>query len=134
MKSAWFWIFMLVIEMIIPVSMLGFGRLFMKKAPGKINALYGYRTARSMKSKETWEFAHQYFGRLWYRSGLILLPLSVIAMLCLIGKSDDTVGTAGFIISMVQMVPLIGMIFPTERALKKYFDDRGNRRRESCDS
>lgn len=50
MKSNWFWIFMLVMEMIIPASMLGFGRLFMKRTPGKINALYGYRTARSMKN------------------------------------------------------------------------------------
>lgn len=32
-----FWIFMLVMNLLIPATMAGFGRAFLKKAPGKIN-------------------------------------------------------------------------------------------------
>ena len=45
-----FWIFMLVIDLLIPLTMIGFGRLFLKKIPKDINALFGYRTSMSMKN------------------------------------------------------------------------------------
>ena len=45
-----FWIFMLIMNLLIPVTMIGFGRLFMYKAPGAINVVYGYRTSISMKN------------------------------------------------------------------------------------
>lgn len=44
-----FWIFMLVMNLLIPATMAGFGRAFLKKAPGKINYAFGYRTSMSMK-------------------------------------------------------------------------------------
>ena len=52
-----FWIFMLIMNLLIPFTMIGFGRHFMRKAPQKINGIYGYRTTMSMKNRETWEFA-----------------------------------------------------------------------------
>ncbi len=123
-----FWIFMLVMILLIPITMIGFGKLFLKQAPGEINAVFGYRTTMSMKNKDTWEFAHNYCGKLWYRCGLFLLPLSVIPLLFVIGKNEDIVGTIGGIICMVQLVALLAPIFPTEAALKKNFDKDGNRR------
>ena len=44
-----FWIFMLVMILLIPITMIGFGKLFLKQAPGEINAVFGYRTTMSMK-------------------------------------------------------------------------------------
>ncbi len=123
-----FWIFMLVMDLLIPASMIGFGRLFLKWAPKEVNSVFGYRTSMSMKNKDTWEFAHKYFGRLWYVWGWVLLPVSVIPMLFVIGESEEVVGTVGSIIGGIQMVPMIGPIFPTERALKRNFDKNGNRR------
>lgn len=125
-----FWIFMLVTDMIIPLIMIGFGRLFWKAAPKEINILFGYRSNMSMKNRDTWEFAHQYCGRLWYRWGLILLPVTIIAMLVIavMGKGTGFVGTAGGIVCLIQLVPLIGAVFPTERALRRTFDKDGNRR------
>ena len=78
-----FWIFMLICVLLIPFTMIGFGRYFIKKAPKEINYAFGYRTSMSMKNKETWIFAHTYCGRLWLISGLIMLPLSVAPMLFL---------------------------------------------------
>ena len=108
--------------------MLLLGKRFMKSAPGQINMLFGYRTARSMKNQDTWQFAHRYFGMLWYRSGLALLPLTIAAMLLLLGKNESTVGNAGGLICMAQLPVMLYAIVPTERALKKTFDKDGNRK------
>lgn len=123
-----FWIFMLVIDLLIPLTMIGFGRLFLTKIPKDINALFGYRTSMSMKNAETWEFAHKFCGRIWFVGGLVMLPLSIIPLLFFIGGDEDTVSAVGSIVAFVQMIPLIGAIFPTEAALKKNFDKNGKRR------
>ena len=60
-----FWIFMLIMDLLLPFTMIGFGRYFMKKAPKEINSVFGYRTSMSMKNKDTWEFAHKYCGKVW---------------------------------------------------------------------
>ncbi len=123
-----FWVFMLVMDLLIPFTMIGFGKCFLNKVPGEINHIFGYRTSMSMKNKDTWEFAHNYCGKLWYRCGLFLLVITIAAMLCVIGKSEDTVGMAGGLICGAQMIPLIGSIVPTEIALKRTFDKDGNRK------
>ncbi len=123
-----FWFFMLVMALLIPVTMLGVGWLFMKKAPKDIDYVFGYRTRRSMKNEATWAFAHRYIGRLWFICGLILLPIAVIPMLLVIGKDADTVGTTGGILTVIQLLPLAGSIIPTEKALKKHFDESGRPR------
>ena len=123
-----FWSFMLVIDLLIPLTMIGFGRLFLQKTPTDINALFGYRTSMSMKNAETWEFAHKFCGRIWFVGGLIMLPLSVIPLLFVIGGDTTAVSCVGSVVVFVQMIPLIGAIFPTEAALKKNFDENGKRR------
>lgn len=123
-----FWIFMLIINMLIPATMIFFGKQFMKGTPKEINAIFGYRTAMSMKNKDTWEFAHKYCGKIWYLCGLILLPVSILSMLVVIGKNNDIVGSYGGIICMIQLIPLVGSILPTEKALRRSFDKNGRRR------
>lgn len=123
-----YWLFMLAVSLVIPLTMMIFGRHFMHNPPKEINGSYGYRTSMSMKSRETWDFAHRYFGRLWFILGLILLPLSAAAMLFLLGESVKAIGNSSLIIMGVQLLFLIIPIFPTERALKKNFDRFGFRR------
>ncbi|MDD7390635.1 MAG: SdpI family protein [Lachnospiraceae bacterium] len=125
---AGFWFFMLMCNLLIPACMIGFGWYFRKKAPGQINMLFGYRTPRSAKNRDTWKFAHHYFGRLWYRLGMVLLPVTVAAMLPLLGKSIDTIGIYGSILSGIQIVIMLLPIWFTESALKRTFDEDGNRR------
>ena len=123
-----FWIFMFIMVLLIPLTMIFFGGLLFRKTPKEINYVYGYRTKRSMMNEETWRFANQYFGKVWYLCGLILAPLSVIAIAIVFGKGPGIVGTVGGIITMLQMLPLIGAIVPTESELKKNFDENGKRR------
>ena len=123
-----YWLFMLAVILLMPLTMIIFGRHFMHNPPKDINGSYGYRTSMSMKSRETWDFSHRYFGKLWFILGLILLPLSAAAMLFLLGKSVGTIGNAGLVIMGAQLLFLILPIFPTERALKRNFDEFGFRR------
>lgn len=129
-----FWIFMFIMALVIPMTMVGFGNLFLKRTPKDINSVYGYRTRRSMKNQDTWRFAHQYCGKLWYYSGLLFLPISAAALFLVIGKDKDTVGLAGGIVEIVQLFFLVGAIFPTGRALKKEFDQNGRRRQQMHDT
>ena len=123
-----YWLYMLGVCLVIPLTMMIFGRHFMHNPPKDINGSYGYRTSMSMKSRETWDFAHRYFGRLWFILGLMLLPLSAAAMLFLLGESVKAIGNSSLIIMAFQLLFLIIPIFPTERALKKNFDQFGFRR------
>lgn len=125
-----FWIFMLAVGLLFPVVMILFGTMFMKSAPKKINYIFGYRTDMSMKNRDTWEFAHKYMGKLWFRFGLLLIPITVIPMLFVIGNSENVVATVGLIVSFVNTVILIVPLFFTEKALNRTFDKDGKRKAE----
>ena len=122
-----FWCMMLLFTLLIPATMTGFGQSFFKRSPRDINATFGYRTTMSMKNPETWKLAHRVCGRYWFICGLILLPLSVIPMLFVINRGTETIGMTGVIVVFAQLVPMLCVIIPTEHALRKNFDQNGNR-------
>ena len=123
-----FWLFMLLTDLLIPCTMIGFGGRFLYKAPKNINDTFGYRTPLSMKNPDTWQFAHKYCGRLWFWGGLVLLPLSVLPLLCVLKKGMDGVSAVGTAVCFAQILPLAGSVIATEAALKKAFDKNGNRK------
>ncbi|MGY0374597.1 SdpI family protein [Clostridium sp. JNZ J1-5] len=123
-----FKIFIFVINLMIPVTMLFFGIVFRKHGPKNINGIYGYRTSMSMKNKETWEFAHQYCGRLWIKLGLVMLIITIIASALVFTFDDDVRGIIETVLVTTQTIILIASIFPVESALKKNFDKNGNRK------
>ena len=125
-----FWFFMLAMGLLFPAIMILFGAFFTKTAPKKINYIFGYRTVMSMKNRDTWEFAHKYFGKLWFRLGLLLIPITVIPMLFVMGNSENVVAAVGLIVSFVNTVTLIVPIFFTENVLNRTFDKDGNRKAE----
>lgn len=122
------WIFLLICNLLIPVIMLGIGYTFRKHPPKTINWGYGYRTSRSMKNQDTWDFAHQNCGKIWLRAGCVMLPVTVLLMIFLIGQGDDVLGLWSVAIEIVQTVLLVGSIIPTELALKRRFDEQGRPR------
>lgn len=85
-----------------------------------------------MKNEDTWKFAHHYFGKFWYRTGLIMLLLTPPVMLLLYGRDEDTVGGWGGLVCFVQCVFMILPILPAEKALKRTFDEEGRRKVEAC--
>jgi len=123
-----FWIFMLIMCLLVPITMIGFGLYFKKKAPKKINWWFGYRTSMSMKNKDTWDFAHNYSGKIWLVSGWITLIISVLAFMFAFGNETDTIGKLGGALMLLQCIPLLAVIPFTEIALRRKFDKRGNRK------
>ena len=61
-----FWLYCTAMCLLVPAVMLYFGWRFLNRPPQKINALHGYRTSRSMKNQQTWDYAHQVCGKLWF--------------------------------------------------------------------
>lgn len=123
-----FWIFMLIMDLLLPFTMIGFGRYFYKHTPNEINCVFGYRTEMSMKNKDTWAFAHNYCGKIWIICGMILLPISIAVMAMVYGESEDITGSVGGFLCGIQILPIIVSIILTERALKINFDKNGRRR------
>lgn len=95
-----FWLFMLVMVLLVPVTMLYFGRRFVNQPPEKINSWFGYRTPMSMKNHDTWNFAHQYCGKLWETWGLVLMPISFGVMIFLGNGDEGTLGIVGALWSL----------------------------------
>ena len=123
-----FWIFMLVMDLLLPGLMIGFGKSFMKHPPTEINPGYGYRTTMSSKNQDTWDFAQRYMGKVWYQAGRWLLIPSALPLLFVLGRDVGTIGKVGMIACGVQLVVMLGSIGVTEHALKKNFDKNGKRR------
>lgn len=123
------WIFMLVCNLIAPAVMIGFGWKFKKNPPKERNGLYGYRTSRSMKNQDTWDFAQWYMGELWWKIGWALVPLALLGqtltLLCPTMESMCLWSIAPCAVEIT--VALIATLIPVERALKENFDKDGRR-------
>ncbi len=119
----WFWWFMLFINLLTPTCMIVFGRLMWKHWGKMIHSMIGYRTTRSMRNMETWSFAHDYCGKLWWKLGWLMLMPSALALIPFIHASDYRIGVVGLIICTIQCIILIISIIITERALRTEFGD-----------
>lgn len=122
-----FFIAMFFCNLLIPLTMMITGYMMYKHPPKEINGVIGYRTTRSTKNMDTWRFAHDYCGRLWFKAGIILFIPSIAAQMPFAGSNEDVVGIMTVVVETVQLIVLIGSIFPVEKALKTNFDDDGNR-------
>jgi uncharacterized membrane protein len=92
------------------------GILMWRYPPKKINSWYGYRTSRSMKSKEAWSFAQKYAAREMIRWGILLTLLAPPGLFITLGMAADL--ALGLILSTLFLaLPIIN----TEKELKKRF-------------
>jgi uncharacterized membrane protein len=122
------WFIIGATTLFIPLLMLFVAIIFLKKTPNSINPVYGYRSRRSMKSIEAWKFAHYLCAKIWLFASLILLPLTILAMLLVLNKDQDTIGLVGQIILYLQIAVIVLSIIPVEIALKRNFDENGNKK------
>jgi hypothetical protein len=123
-----FWIFILIMTLLLPAFQIIYGNIHRNKAPEDIQGTNGYKTARSRLNRDTWEFANCYYDRLMCIAGWGMLVLSPAAMLFVLGKNTDTVCSTGLLVIMAELVLLLICAVPTERALKRTFDEFGNRK------
>jgi len=98
-----------------------FALLYKIFQPKDINGRIGYRTARSMQSREAWQAANEFAA-----NGLLIAALMTLLVQVIAGLSLDDL--TGIIVSVVfETVALVSLIPMTESHLKKNFDGEGNR-------
>ncbi len=89
------------------------------KPPQKINQKAGYRTNRSMKSQEAWDFANKYSGAKMTQSGIALMLGS--ALIHFLFQDLEWVFVASLVIGSILVAAYV-LVF-TERELKAKFPD-----------
>ena len=117
-----------ICSLLVPVIVIITGRMMWKHYPKNINGLIGYRTTLSMRNIDTWKFANEYCGRLWYRIGILMLIFSIIICLLFFKACYNTAFMASLILIAIKCIILVATIFPTENALKREFSEEGRRR------
>ncbi len=124
----WFWWFILICDCITPITMILAGRYMWKHYPKQINGMIGYRTEMSMRNIDTWSFANKYAGKLWWKIGWLTLIPSILAHIPFYKGSENEIGVLCIVIVMIQLILMIGSIYPTEKALKQNFNEDGTKR------
>jgi|SRR5690606_12805878 len=82
--------------------------------PKKINGLYGYRTASSMKNQRKWDFAQTYSAKIMMITGLIFTLISPTKGLFKTSESIDlAIGMFCTIVGSILMIVVV------EKALRK---------------
>lgn len=96
-----------------------FSLIFHFFPPKRINAIYGYRTNRTMQNETIWKFANTFF----IKQFLIYSAISLVAALALayFGKEITWQPMAITILSLAVSV------IKTEQELNKNFDSEGNK-------
>jgi len=82
--------------------------------PKKINSLYGYRTPRSMKNLDNWNYANKYSSR-----GILIVSVITIASQGFFEIALNDTGVAILAGTSVMILGLFYMIYDTEKQLKK---------------
>lgn len=120
-----FWIFMFIVTLLIPAALLLTWYLCPKLKT--INNASGYRSKWSMQNQDTWDFAQKYCSKISLYMFFPSLILAIAIMPAMISKSIGRIGWIGLGITMIQMMSFIVIMIYTEKALKKTFDENGNK-------
>ncbi|HEY8364080.1 MAG TPA: SdpI family protein [Haloplasmataceae bacterium] len=113
----------LALTSLFSVVMIVCGLLFIFKPPKKVNYILGYRTTMSMKNQETWDYAHQYSGKVWLITGIITALVAFPLVIAL--KTLEIYEILMIILIVLESIAFLLMIPLTEIALRKRFDKNG---------
>ena len=80
-----------------------------------------------MINKETWEYAHACFGKVWYMCGGVFFLISMVAMICCYILNKEMIEIISIILIVVNCIAIFASIFAVERKLKRNFDKEGKR-------
>ncbi len=112
---------MVIVSLVVPLSMVLIGYYFSKKPPKTINRYWGYRTNRSMQNENTWVFAHQFIGKLWFKIGIVIMFLTIVFMGSAFNLDVDGIAYLSLGVTLIQVVCMVFPIALTEKALKARF-------------
>ncbi|QTD36613.1 SdpI family protein [Polaribacter batillariae] len=92
--------------------------IFWKFPPKKINAIYGYRTAKAMQNQKIWDFANSVFNK----NLLIYSGISFLAGLVFATYATKEISWQPMVLVLLS---ILVSIIKTERALNDNFTDEG---------
>ena len=113
----------------LPLIMIVVGFMMKSGWPKKPNWIAGHRTSMSKKNLETWNYAHKYGGKFDVAFGFIaIIPSAIVGILVDTGTLQ--IWALGALVAAQFFVVILGII-RTEIALRKEFDENGERRRQN---
>jgi uncharacterized membrane protein len=109
-------------QILIALVLSFLGVLFYFFQPKNINAIYGYRTTRSMLSEFTWKAANRLSSIILMWSGIVIIIIHVLFIIILpeLVKLRVIIFLFNLVFSFVLNLLLV------EKHLKKHFDQDGN--------
>lgn len=111
-----------ICSMLVPVTLVLTGFLFMKYPIKSMNIACGYRTKRSMSSQKAWDYANGRMGRVYLVAGFILIAVTVILNIIFSQKPEIGLYISGGLSVLCCFSPL----FVIEPALKKLIQEEEN--------
>ena len=117
------WVLLSATSLLLPMIMLIFGYRYSTKVPKSMKS--GYRTRRSMLSRETWVYAHRKLGGIWKKLGWITLIVSAAFPMLLLNHDENESSIALSVLCIIQTIPFVASFIPVEKALKENFDENG---------
>lgn len=92
-----------VMILLIPVSLTFLGMLWRTNPPKVMGCSYGYRSRRSMQSREAWIFVHRFMGKIWAVEGTFLSVLSLVGFLYFHQQQPEALKEAMVYIMLAQL-------------------------------
>lgn len=81
----------------------------------------------SMKNANTWKFANEYLGNLLKNLGYSLIIITLFISFGFIDNDPESISIQGIVIYVLQIFIIIASFISVEFALKKNFDEEGNK-------
>jgi uncharacterized membrane protein len=110
---------LLVLPILLFLVFLSIGWYQSKYPPKSVNSLYGYRTARSMKSQKNWDYAQSMSARMmmafayYLGSGLIAVSLIIIHL----GFASESIIPMQLVLMMISLGI---MLYRCEKKLEEF--------------
>ncbi len=117
-----------LVTLVLPAVMEVSGLVMMLHPPKERNMFFGYRTRRSLLSKETWDFANYYGGALYVYFGFYIVTATLLTdiVLRVTGAGTRVAGVAALVMVLVQALCFVIPVCFVEAKLKSNFDSEGN--------
>ena len=106
-----------VFTTIMSLSFVIIGTLLLKHPPKDINSTIGYRTKKSSKNQETWDFAQRLAGIVFLITGIVNFAVCSLIILLFVNKQN--VEHMFLVLAYCQIAECFVVILITELKLKK---------------
>lgn len=110
-----------VINFILPLGLIIYGFLYKYKASKKVSKFFGYKTARTQLTQETWEYANVRVGNIWMKSGALYTVLVGLVLLIFPSQRDGL----SVILFVIGIIVTLYPFSKIEKELRERFDDEG---------